>query len=230
MNWKYLTWISSVSTDLWGLFWSKCWWRNSWTKGSAQHGEGQWLNRGAGKWWPRMFRGHRHYRWCQPREWNKTWSKKVCWVATLQTLCHSVSCLILSNKDRFTPKCGDCSPKLIWINTILNKECRNFSESGIWLQIAAISILRSWFHILRLTIDCTIFFFLDAHFVVWSKNRQKQQRHWKLKNIRSLLCWMFLCTHLGFSLSVSSTKPKGKKAKEAKKSAKASSESSTTVC
>lgn len=41
---------------------------------------------------------------------------------------------------------------------------------------------------------------------------------------------VFLCTDFSFSLSVSSTKPKGKKAKEAKKSAKVSSESSTMVC
>lgn len=27
--------------------------------------------------------------------------------------CHSVSCLILSNKDRFNLKCGGCSAKLV---------------------------------------------------------------------------------------------------------------------
>lgn len=41
---------------------------------------------------------------------------------------------------------------------------------------------------------------------------------------------MFQCTDPGFSLSISSTKPKGKKARDAKKSAKASSEHPTTVC
>lgn len=174
-------------------------------------------------------RGRRHYRWCQPREWNKKWSKKVCWVATLQSLCHSVSCLIMSNKDRFILKCGlwGCSPKLIWINMILNKVCRNFSGSGIWLQIAAISLPRSWFNILRLTIDCINFYFWIHLHVIGEARTMESSRdieNWKTSEVCK--CWMFLCTYFGSSLSISSTKPKGKKAKEAKKS----SENSTTVC
>uniref|UniRef100_A0A8C3LWZ4 DnaJ heat shock protein family (Hsp40) member C21 n=1 Tax=Chrysolophus pictus TaxID=9089 RepID=A0A8C3LWZ4_CHRPC len=48
-----------------------------------------------------------------------------------------------------------------------------------------------------------------------------------LNFIINSLIGIFLCTDLGFSLSISSTKPKGKKPKDAKKSAKGSSEHQT---